>query len=114
MSILVYQLQDSKSYYEKHNTSSMMYGMDDRFNGTTVLQGMQDGTYQLVAELDCETLDEAFELGNIGPEEKIKRHAPMHSVSVGDVLTMDGDANIYVVAGIGFDNLGLPLQAKAS
>ena len=27
-----------------------------------------------------------FETGNIGPEENIERLAPMHSVSVGDVV----------------------------
>ena len=112
MSVLLYQLKDSKAYYEKHNTTSMMYGIAS-FTGTTVLECMQNEDYHLVAELDCDTLDEAFELGNIGPEEKIKRHAPMHSVSVGDVLTMDGDENIYVVASFGFDNLGRRLEKVA-
>jgi hypothetical protein len=37
----------------------------------------------------------------------------MHSVSVGDVLTMDGDENIYVVASFGFDNLGKRLEKVA-
>ena len=113
MSILLYQLKDSKAYYEKHKTSSMMYGID-KFNGTTVLECMKSGEYQLVAELECDTLDEAFEMGNIGPEDKIKRHAPMHSVSVGDVLTMDGDENVYVVASFGFDNLGRRLEETAA
>ena len=112
MSILLYQLKDSTAYYEKYKTTSMMYGMD-KFNGNTVLECMKSGEYQLVAELECDTLDEAFELGNIGPEDKIKRHAPMHSVSVGDVLTMDGDENIYVVASFGFDNLGKRLEKVA-
>jgi len=59
MSILLYQLKDSKAYYEKNKTSSMMYGMD-KFNGTTVLECMKSGEYQLVAELECDTLDEAL------------------------------------------------------
>jgi hypothetical protein len=59
--------------------------------------------YELVADLDVETLDEAYEIGNIGPENKITRYKAMHSVSVGDILVDDGVASI--VGNFGFDYL---------
>jgi hypothetical protein len=60
--------------------------------------------YVHVADLDVETLDEAFEVGNIGPDEKITRHNKMSSVSVGDLL-VDDQADTYVVASFGFDKI---------
>ena len=46
-----------------------------------------------------------FKIGNIGPEEKITRIAPMHSVSVGDVIR-DDRGRCFVVSSIGFTRLG--------
>jgi hypothetical protein len=60
--------------------------------------------YEHVADLDVAGLDEAFQVGNIGPEEKITRHAPMHSVSVGDVLVTEF-GRAFVVASFGFNQL---------
>ena len=59
--------------------------------------------YVHVADLDTNDLEEAFAIGNIGPEEKYTRHLPMHSVSVNDVLEKDGI--YYRVASSGFDRL---------
>jgi hypothetical protein len=59
--------------------------------------------YEHVADLDVNTLDEAFHVGNIGPESKYTRHKPMHSVSVGDIL-VDND-KVSIVASVGFDEL---------
>tara|TARA_R110002020_G_scaffold288114_1_gene503589 strand:- start:1150 stop:1446 length:297 start_codon:yes stop_codon:yes gene_type:complete len=59
--------------------------------------------YELVADLDVETLDEAYEVGNIGPENKITRYKAMHSVSVGDIL-LDGNV-VSIVSNFGFDYL---------
>lgn len=60
--------------------------------------------YVHVADLEVDTLDDAFEVGNIGPEEKITRHNPMSSVSVGDLL-VDSQSNTYIVASEGFDKI---------
>ena len=44
-----------------------------------------------VSDIDAVDLNQVFHIGNVGPEEKISRHAPMRSVSVGDlVVTEDG------------------------
>ncbi len=60
--------------------------------------------YEHVANLDCEDLNEAFQIGNIGPEEAYTRFKPMHSVSVGDILVTEDDA-VHIVANCGFDTL---------
>ena len=64
--------------------------------------------YEEVAAIEADTLDEVFEIGNIGPEEKIKRFdfQPMHSISVGDVIRND-KYECYVVAPCGFERLGM-------
>jgi hypothetical protein len=46
--------------------------------------------YAHVATITAENLEGVFEVGNIGPEDKIKRHLPMHSVSVGDIVSLGG------------------------
>ena len=61
--------------------------------------------YDIVCEFEAADLDEVFKIGNIGPEEKITRIAPMHSVSVGDVIR-DDRGRCFVVSSIGFTRLG--------
>jgi len=60
--------------------------------------------YEHVANLDAEDLNEAFQIGNIGPEEAYTRFKPMHSVSVGDIL-VDDNNDVHIVASFGFDTL---------
>ena len=60
--------------------------------------------YQEVCVIEAEDLNEVFEIGNIGPEEKITRLQRMHSVSVGDVIQDDLN-RLFVVKGIGFERL---------
>ena len=57
--------------------------------------------YNLVAEIEAATLEQVFEIGNIGPEHAITRCAPMHSVSVGDVV-LDPQGDMHLVASVGF------------
>jgi hypothetical protein len=60
--------------------------------------------YDLVAEIEAETLDQVFDIGNIGPESAITRKAPMHSVSVGDII-MNEAGDMHLVASIGFTKI---------
>ncbi len=63
------------------------------------------GLYHVVALIDANDLDEVFEIGNIGPEDSIKRFSPMCSISVGDII-IDTDTMIeYSVANMGFKEL---------
>jgi len=60
--------------------------------------------YEVVAKITADSLEGVFEAGNIGPEEKIERIAPMHSVSVGDIVA-DEDGREYFVASFGFQEV---------
>jgi hypothetical protein len=61
--------------------------------------------YQIVCEIEADDLNDVFEIGNIGPEEKITRIDRMHSISVGDVIrTPEGVC--HVVESFGFGRLG--------
>lgn len=57
--------------------------------------------YDHVADIESTDLDYAFQIGNIGPESKITRHARMHSVSVGDVLVTEA-GQAFIVQAVGF------------
>jgi hypothetical protein len=66
--------------------------------------GLDNNFYEHVCNIEADSLDEVFEVGNIGPEEKIYRLRPMHSISVGDLI-VDPTGNMYVVASFGFDKV---------
>ena len=57
--------------------------------------------YEHVCDIAAEDLDAVFHIGNMGPEEKINRVAPMHSISVGDIV-VDADGVSHMVDPIGF------------
>ena len=65
---------------------------------------MDLGYYTHVSNIEAESLEGVFEVGNIGPEANIERLAPMHSVSVADVVE-DSEGVRHVVASVGFKEL---------
>ena len=58
-----------------------------------------------VCQIDVDTLDQVFQVGNIGPESKIMRLERMHSVSVGDVIRCNRTNTYYMVDDYGFTQL---------
>ena len=62
------------------------------------------GYYTHVSNIEAEGLEAVFEVGNIGPESCIERLAPMHSVSVADVVETPEGVR-HVVASVGFKEL---------
>jgi hypothetical protein len=60
--------------------------------------------YKPVADIITDDFDGVFEIGNLGPEERIFRKAPMHSVSVGDVIVRE-DGVTKFVAPFGFTSV---------
>lgn len=58
-----------------------------------------------VCTIKAKNLDEVFEIGNIGPEEKITRLNKMHSVSVGDIIDDSTTGKRYIVSPLGFKAL---------
>ena len=67
--------------------------------------------YKPVAVINTTSLGQVFNIGNIGPESKIKRLAPMHSVSVGDVI-VDAEGHAVYVSTFGFKPMGFNLFAN--
>jgi hypothetical protein len=61
--------------------------------------------YKKVCEIDANSLDDVFHIGNMGPEEKIKRLNKMHSVSVGDIIVNKETKESHIVAGFGFTKI---------
>ena len=66
--------------------------------------GVMHDCYTKVAEVVADDLDHVFEVGNIGPEDRITRFDKMHSISVGDIIA-DADGNCSVVCNVGFTPL---------
>lgn len=54
-----------------------------------------------VADIEAEDLNDVFDVGNIGPEEKITRYKNTTSLSVGNVI-VDEDGVANIVCGFGF------------
>jgi len=61
--------------------------------------------YAPVCNIDAATLNGVFQIGNMGPEESIERLAPMHSVSVGDVIRDNDMGTYFMVDCEGFTQL---------
>jgi len=59
-----------------------------------------------VASITATDLNEVFEIGNIGPDNKILKLDKMHSISVGDVIENESGFR-FLVQSFGFKNLGL-------
>ena len=66
--------------------------------------GVMHDCYTKVAEVVADDLNHVFEVGNIGPEDRITRLEKMTSISVGDIIA-DADGNCNVVAAFGFTPL---------
>jgi hypothetical protein len=71
------------------------------------------GLYAPVAEITADSLDQVFSIGNVGPESSIKRLAPMHSISVGDVI-VDECGHAFYVAPVGFKSIDVIAQHFAT
>ena len=67
-------------------------------------EGLRKGMYVHVADIEANDMNEVFQIGNIGPEERIDRKADMYSISVGDLIE-DENGSISVVAAFGFIKL---------
>lgn len=80
---------------------AMMMDFGDHKIGGLADDAFQRGFYTRVATLDAKDYNDAFEVGNIGPEEKITRWHSMSSASVGDILIAE-DGTVAVIANVGF------------
>ena len=86
---------------------------DDKDISSLVREALDRGFYDHVSDIEAADLDDAFRVGNVGPEEAITRHAPMHSISVGDVIE-DTDTDFrmhWVVLPTGFAPISFNREA---
>ena len=83
---------------------------EDKDISSLVREALDRGFYDHVADIEAADLHDVFRVGNVGPEEAITRHAPMHSISVGDVIEYD-DGVRYVVLPTGFAPVSLDREA---
>ncbi len=75
-----------------------------RFQGSAKWEPAMFAYFSPVCEMDASDLEEVFNLGNIGPEEKITRLDRMHSVSVGDII-QNPTGEFYMVDDYGFKQI---------
>jgi hypothetical protein len=62
--------------------------------------------YELVAQIEAEDLEDAFRISNLGnQEESVTRFAPMHSLSVGDVVENTYDGSFWLCCDVGFQEI---------
>ena len=100
MTYYIYQMDRNK---RKSMDQDKLFKL--HFNGDLDFKTFEEN-YVIVAKIEANDLDEVFEIGNIGPEEKIIRSEnPMHSISVGDVIYNDQDKTYTIVKGFGFATL---------
>ena len=102
MKFTVYQINLSNKDYENRDLREMY--LDTTMSPTAKAIVKASGLYVKVAEIDANDFEEVFEIGNIGPEEKITRIDKMHSVSVGDIVKRE-DGVTKFVAPFGFESV---------
>jgi len=102
MKFTVYQINLSNKDYE-NSVLREMY-LNTTMDPTTEAIEKAAGLYVKVAEIDALSFDHVFEIGNIGPEEKITRFDDMHSVSVGDIIKSETGVTKFV-APYGFKSI---------
>ena len=102
MKFTVYQINLSDEDYENRALREMY--LDTIMDPTVEAIEKASGLYAKVAEIEALSFDHVFEIGNIGPEEKITYINPMHSVSVGDIIKSETGVTKFV-ASFGFESV---------
>ena len=92
--------------HDSVHKQSLKLDMNLRKNdtGRIAADAFNRGYYTHVSNITADSLEGVFHVGNVGPEENIERIAPMHSLSVGDIVE-DGNGAKSVVANFGFANV---------
>jgi hypothetical protein len=111
MNYSVYQIQMTREIADKVNAGETVPAFEARnkmnldFAGHKI-GGLADealtaGFYTHVANIEADSANDVFEIGNMGPESAITRFSQMHSLSVGDLI-VDEEGQVIVVAPVGF------------
>lgn len=102
MKYTVYQINLSDDQYKVHREAYLNTIFKPTENAIIKARDL----YKRVAEITADSLNQVFEIGNVGPEFNIKRIAPMHSISVGDVI-LDENGDAFFVAPFGFKSIDI-------
>ena len=114
MKYSVYQVRLSNEVYDaveicslagSHLKAAEMYPeykihLDVMLSGSAAFKQEDFKYYSQVAVIEAKSLDDVFKIGNVGPEDKITRFGRMHSLSVGDIIGIDG--KYVMIDGFGF------------
>ena len=111
----VYQIQLTKAEIEMINTNGhnsvpkqkMRLGLQMPVGdpiAAMAKEALAADYYTHVANIEAYSLEDVFNVGNIGPEENIERLDRMSSLSVGDVVE-DENGVRHVVASFGFEEI---------
>jgi len=123
MKFAVYQIQMTREIADKVNAGETVPAFEARnkmnldFAGHKI-GGLADealtaGFYTHVANIEADSANDVFEIGNMGPESAITRFSRMHSLSVGDLI-VDEEGNVMVVANYGFVAIGFKPEMSAA
>jgi len=99
MKYTVHQINLTDEQVDEIN--GMFEGLVEGFCQKVVEDAWHAGDYAPACHIEADSLDDVFEIGNIGPEKRIERLGVMHSVSVGDVVE-DETGKYHCVTPIGF------------
>lgn len=114
MLFTVYQIQIDRSVYDEvnrlgHEGAAQQYPeyrayMDTSFRGSKQYKPEYSQYFKPVCTIEAANLNRVFDIGNMGPEESITRLAPMHSISVGDIIE-DEQGRRVMVNSFGFGEI---------
>lgn len=114
MKFTVHQIQIKRSVYDQvnslgHEEAAQQFPeyrayMDTMFRGSKGYKPEYASFYAPVCVIEADNLNRVFDIGNIGPEECIQRLAPMHSISVGDIIE-DETGVRHMVNSFGFKEI---------
>lgn len=106
MNFTVHQIQIARDVYNQVNSlghegaaekfPEYRAYMDTMFRGSKGYKPEYAEFYAPVCVIEADNLNRVFDIGNIGPEERIKRLAPMHSISVGDIIEDEQGVRVMV------------------
>lgn len=114
MRFTVHQIQIARSVYNEvnalgHEEAAVKFPeyrayMDTMFRGSKGYKAEYASFYAPVCVIEADNLNRVFDIGNIGPEERIERLAPMHSISVGDIIEDEAGVR-HIVDSFGFKEI---------
>lgn len=102
MKFTVYQIDLDDEQYENPELRNIY--LDCVMNPTAEIIENGREFFNKVCVIEAVTFEHVFEIGNIGPNQSIKRFRPMRSVSVGDVIVREDGVSKFV-APFGFGSV---------